>query len=1276
VPNSSPSDPRAAPVSPLHDPHVEVPAPRPASDSVPFALRLKSTRGSVPELLPDDAERCRIHGRWEQLIEILLLSLERAGEARERARLLLEIADVFRDELNDPSQALDAVLEAWRADPTHDAGVAPLEDLARAQSRWPEVVQATREMLAAEKSRERILVLCERMFWWLAFELGQADEAVYFVERLRAADSTHSVVHLYQALVHGTHGDRRSELHELDRATLSTRRPEDRARLLVRMAALYEDPRAPNPVEAKKTLAAAIQSDPRCVEALRALETIHEREDDAVSLAAVLDRHTTATRDVSERVDVLRRLADLYETRFLKPAVAAEKLSAAFSLDPYNVEVLGALERCYRATRAWPELASALELASLSEDAAIRDTSLASLAEVLDSRLNDPGGALKAYERLYASMPGNEEILGHLERLAEKVGDWQAAAAWRARHAEHAVSKEARARLHVAAGLLLAPPDREPLLARVHFEEAVACDPSNEAAWSALFREARTSGDAPRLARYLAERAEATDGPRQKGQLYVELAELRQGQLGDELGAIEAYVAASRADPTNEASARALLEIYVASQRWRDALPLFERVALAAERDGDTDLLAATLGLGRRIALAERDTPRALRLDVTRFGLRGDSRDVRENLVESAYRLRDDPEALESARAAIEGVADVAEDLHPQTRSELGTVLELLGDPASAQRHFEAALASEPLNVVALAGLSRVFASKGEFVIAGAMERRLAGAQQTDDAKFAKLLDAADTYSVRASNWPLAVEAYEQASSLRPGDHQLLHTLLVGYQKMERWDEVSRTLRKIAGTLDDPASRSKTIFTLAQIARDKLSDPDAALAFFEESLDLDRTRLEAFERIVRLLTERRDWNGLEQAYVRMIGRASGSGDDKLLHALHHQLGLIYRDRLRDPARAIDAFHEATRLAPDDAVDQVILRELLAMGGRVAEAVDVAIEQVQRDPLGGAAYGPLFDLFVRAEALDRAWCIASVMHFLGVPGEAAEQLYRAYGPAPLANVRGQLGERSWPQLLHPDLDPVLTELFEVLGPAVSEGKLAQMSWRERLAYPGSALPTSGPTAWIGHAIGKVSETLSLDVPKAFTRPGVGPAISVGATRPPSLVVSPSTLEAVPSAAQPFILGKRVSELLPPVLIRSLCPSVTELTALCASAGRAVQPRSEAAGAGSAAGDLLRGRLKKMELDRLGDAVSRARTKTLEDVERWSQLADLSTSRAGLLFVSDLELARNALALEGQLPGDLSVREQMRHLVMFAVSDAYATLRQAMGVAIRQPGKGIV
>src|SRR5262249_34707846 len=142
----------------------------------------------------------------------------------------------------------------------------------------------------------------------------------------------------------------------------------------------------------------------------------------------------------------------------------------------------------------------------------------------------------------------------------------------------------------------------------------------------------------------------------------------------------------------------------------------------------------------------------------------------------------------------------------------------------------------------------------------------------------------------------------------------------------------------------------KTVAAMAQIAQEKLGDIPSALALNEEALDLDAARLEAFERIVRIWTEQRDWVRLEEAYRRMIMRALGKGDAKLQHALYHQAGLISRDRLGDSKRALGYFRAAAELVPEDKEVQTILRELLALSGQVDSAIAVTLGRVQKDPM--------------------------------------------------------------------------------------------------------------------------------------------------------------------------------------------------------------------------------------------------------------------------------------------------------------------------------------
>ena len=167
-----------------------------------------------------------------------------------------------------------------------------------------------------------------------------------------------------------------------------------------------------------------------------------------------------------------------------------------------------------------------------------------------------------------------------------------------------------------------------------------------------------------------------------------------------------------------------------------------------------------------------------------------------------------------------------------------------------------------------------------------------------------------------------------------------------------------------------------------------------------------------------------------------------------------------------------------------------------------------------------------------------------------------------------------------------------------------------------------------------------------------------------TRPPSLLVHPESLAGFPLNQLVFWVAKRVAELTPPLLAHALFRSVSELKELVASAARIVQDKDK-----NRTDELWRSQIGKDRFRELGFAIERAlATGGALDVRRWSQLANLSSSRAALVVAGDLETARLALVREGQSPGDLGPREQMRELVGFFLSDTYAQLRSVLGVKL--------
>jgi tetratricopeptide (TPR) repeat protein len=799
-------------------------------------------------------------------------------------------------------------------------------------------------------------------------------------------------------------------------------------------------------------------------------------------------------------------------------------------------------------------------------------------------------------------------------------------------------------------------------LSRFHFERAVTFDPSNAAAWNTLLVDARLDGDLERVADYLDERAAATEAPRAQSQLQAELAEVRRA-LGDEAGALEAWEASIAADPNNEAAARALLDLYVASERWNEAAGLCDQVLYAADRDGDFERLFAGRLQACLIAVRLDRPERALTMAIGAVRLRPDLPDVRHALVECAWTLRADPLVF-NAVDVIVPFADTPASLATlsnDARAKLGEVLAFTGERDRAITIFEAVLAERPDNPMALGGLSGLRAARGESLSAWTLKRQLAETLSDEQARYEMLLETAEGFETKAMRPDLAAQVYEQARAMRPADRAMLHKLLAQYQTLEDWPRTFDVLRAIADADDDGPRKAKILMAMAQIAHGKLDDRMKAALLYDEALDVDSSRLEAFERVVRMLTEVKDWAALRVLYNRMLVRARGMNDPRLQHALQHQLGLIYRDRLGDREGAIAAFRAAVALRPDAEQDQSILRELLASAGQSNDAIAITLDRVRRDPLEPTPYPALFDLFRQGGYDDRAWCVASVMAHLGLAHAPAIAMHQAVWPTAIEHVPGSLGAQGWRRLLHPELDPTLTTIFEVMTGAVVEARVAQMGIRERLTHPGPALKQP---AFLVHDVERACRLLGVSPPRLVASK-TPPAIGIAMARPAALLVHVDSLPGFPRTLLAFWIGKRLAEVTPPLAARGLFRSVTELKDLVGAAVRV-------AGIGKRApsDDALRAHLTREQQEQLGLAVERALAAGAAlDVRRWSQLADLSASRAGLVLAGDVETARLALVRESQSPGDLGPREQMRELVGFFVSEEYVAVRGALGVALQ-------
>lgn len=1217
----------------------------------------------------EDEEQLQREGSFQALLDLYRLRVADADTPMAKATLLHKIASIHEYKLGQAEEAFSALVEAFDLRPGDDEIVASLDRVAKEAGRVGELAERARKNLHTADVELKVILLGSLVYWYERV-LGRAQEISPFVSELERLDKTHPFALRRQAQVAAANGDLKNQRELLLRALDRTSRREEKVHLHLALASAHAG--AP---EAVKHYEAAVAHDPTSVVALQGLERLGREQGKHAQVEWCLERQVEVALTSAERIDALLKLAELHETKYLKRERAAEILERIVVVEPSHPQALKALERCYHALRDWPRLAKVLRARADNTYDKKQKTDLLELAaEVFESKLGDAAAAIEVHRDLLVVDPKHRRALSDLARLYEKLGDWGNMATYKARVAELAPSKRQASQLLVQLGDFLSSPERDPIAARLQYERAVTVDSTNAAGWEALQRVAAQAGDERRVAECLEQRARNVDAPRQRAAIYVELANVHLGN-GADRAARDAFEAAIAADPTNEAAAVAMLDAYTREEKWAEAGPLCELLVNAAKRDDDRRALFTRLRLATRIGAALGDPDHAMTSSLAALDIEPDDHGAQADLLAVCNQCREQPRVVARAKDVLTRMAAGPTVLPPGVLVALARIQRDGGEIDAAASTLERALETDPENTEVLKELADVYLAQGDFPRCCKLKVDLARDATTADARFQLLCDAGEIWARRADELDKAATVFEEARLIKPLDHWLLHTLLWLYGERHRWEELSSVLESIAQIQESPEKKAKSFFAMAQVVLEKVGDPIRAAQLFDQVLDIDKKRLDAFEQLVRALTEAKDWDFLERSYRKMIARTKEDAEPNanLQFALFHQLGLIYRDRLEDAEHAYESLEAAARLRPDDTAVRKIVTELLILTDNLDSAVARTREMIERDPHDAELYSELYELFLRQHSFDKAWCAVNVLAQMREPSPEQRRFHEDYAPMALSQVPGQIVEQAWrSHVLHADLDPTLTTLFSRMTPAVARMRHAQLR-PEQLVYA-AGRPFTPSHSRLYEAIrltfANAAEILHMSPPELLLGDPSSPVPFAPALAPFGAVhVGVPAVEARADALV-YVVGKRLAEQRPELIARAFFPAVSDLTGLLAAAVRVSRQERAKDAAGAALDASLNAVLMPQERDGIRAVLNQAAmVGSLVDVKRWSQAADLSSMRAGLLLCGDVGPARKAIMAEPQSTADMTPREKVGELYKFATSDLYSDLRGAIGVAVQ-------
>jgi tetratricopeptide (TPR) repeat protein len=713
------------------------------------------------------------------------------------------------------------------------------------------------------------------------------------------------------------------------------------------------------------------------------------------------------------------------------------------------------------------------------------------------------------------------------------------------------------------------------------------------------------TGSADELARELEGKAAAAEDPLARRDALERLAELDVARGNDE-AALRWHGEILNEHPKHKPSLRAIEHALVSGGGGEDLEPIAERIALALDGDRGGEMtahaqLAARMRMRRSVAEGggwERTR------DMVRLAATQPSPSLWALRAMNAHaRHQKEEEVVLETTLVLEGRTQ-----RPAERAALllraSEAAALLGRVDEARTHLEQAASEDPGDVVTWGFLAELRQRSGEPAAAAEACESLARTSVVPAHQLLAWCDAAKLWRDEVKDPERAMAALEAAAEIDVGHGEVFAQLSAMYAERGLEAELARLLEKRLEKVEDAGERVALQVELAGAFAD-LGELRKAKAALEDALTQRPDHTTALHALANVCTKEGDWQGAEQAYVK-LARFLTSPDEQ--REVYEKLAELYSVHLNNVSRAEVALKAVLERRPSDVATLTKLVDLYKRQGDIPRAVEAhqrlvaessdpdsrlrrlielaSIHEVAgRDPrkaeqvLDSArkefptsvtALRAMAELYIRQRQmpamqilLDRAAGDARRAFAQGrfVPS-LFEVLHAAYDlrgrkdaarvvAATLAAIEGQASD-----LAGGEANAVDLRLDDLLAP-----ELLSPSLRALLARTGDALDAASPLdlralraaplvpgSPIAATVGAVATVVGLGAMSIFVSPNLGRVAIPLASYPPTLLVGEGLAEVKSERARAFVVMRAMKMILSrsSALVRAPAEDVAALT----------------------------------------------------------------------------------------------------------------------------------
>jgi tetratricopeptide (TPR) repeat protein len=646
------------------------------------------------------------------------------------------------------------------------------------------------------------------------------------------------------------------------------------------------------------------------------------------NMVRVQEAELERTVDPRKRLDILKRLTQVYRDRQVNPTRAIELYNEILELSPGDVQATRALTSLYDRAGDFQHVISLLRdqyerSRSHTEQVAL----LRRMAELWHHELEMPDEAVWASEQILEHTPGDREALARLQQILEEEGRFVDLLTALDRELKHAANKEGRSKLLRRMARIAERELGDDLRAAKFWGELLELDSTNLEVVDRVIAVYEDAGRYEELGALLTDTASSPQTPviRQVDYL-LRLAQLAESSLDDSELAKSSFERVQRARPDHRGALEALVRIYRNEQMWQPLVAVLGKLQELAETDDDAFRIAWERSEILAEQLADPDGAIGVLEQIASDTAIGNQEVARTLLeyYERAHRPRDVVRQAELLLLA----ADETDARHRLYGIIARTWLGPLGDKQAALSAYDRCAREFPSDPAVLDSLSALQIDIGDFAGALATLTRRLDITPDVEAQTETLERMARVAEDRLGDPVRALDYLGQALARDPGHERLLEQARATARSYGLWAQLLGLLDARfdqMAQLGDVLGQIEVCYEASELAEGQLSDPDRAMDWARRgyfvTIEEQRDGTDGFARLRSLAAEHDRWPRLASIIEEEIDKHAergtiDSGNFDLVGRLVEAADIAL-DRLTDGPRAVAYLQRAHRHRPGD-----------------------------------------------------------------------------------------------------------------------------------------------------------------------------------------------------------------------------------------------------------------------------------------------------------------------------------------------------------------------